>query len=250
MHMSEDQFRAFFRPISEPYLEKGGVSKIILSKHRSGYFEFGKKAPYTWLTRSWWYPGSESKQTFLSGKSGRLGHVAISQLGIFQLRDTQMKSGRIPLDKNRPFDIDKDCLKLVGIVSVDESTCDLSEPSRFGETMSKISGYQCHSIYELHPMARDYHTSRQRSKQSKDIDASKSSTRCPCRVAGWIVEVYFASREFDTQGVCRAANQFYQTYSKWKFAFHKDQDQLTRDGTTTEPAQTETSFFEVECRSL
>lgn len=157
-----------------------------------------------------------------------------------------MKSGRIPLDKNRPFDVDKDSLKLVGIVSVDESTCDLSEPSRFGETMSKISGYQCHSIYELHPMARDYHTSRQRSKDSL-TDASK---RCPCRVAGWIVEVYFASREFDTQGVCRAANQFYQTYSKWKFAFHKDQEQLTRSG--TDPPQTETSFFQadVECRSL
>ena len=34
IHMNEDQFRAFWNPLSEPYMREGqgGVSKIILSQ--------------------------------------------------------------------------------------------------------------------------------------------------------------------------------------------------------------------------
>ena len=35
----------------------------------------------------------------------------------------------------------------------------------------------------------------------------------------------------DTQGVCNAADQFYQNFKYWKFAFHKDQDLI--DTSTT-----------------
>ena len=45
MHMSEEQFRTFFRPISEPYLDEGGVSKIILSKVRPMQITAAEKLP-------------------------------------------------------------------------------------------------------------------------------------------------------------------------------------------------------------
>ena len=32
MHMNEEQFRAFWNPLSEPFMREGGVSKIILSQ--------------------------------------------------------------------------------------------------------------------------------------------------------------------------------------------------------------------------
>ena len=38
-------------------------------------------------------------------------------------------------------------------------------------------------------------------------------------------------RDVDTQGVCTAADQFYQNFKYWKFAFHKDQDLI--DTSTT-----------------
>merc|ERR1719312_1470336 len=87
MHMNEEQFRAFWNPLSEPFMREGGVSKIILSQHRSGYFDFNKKLPYMYLSKNWWFPGEDTKKTFLSGKSGKIGHVAVNQLGIFQLRE-------------------------------------------------------------------------------------------------------------------------------------------------------------------
>ena len=43
-------------------------------------------------------------------------------------------------------------------------------------------------------------------------------SRVTCRVNKLI------SRDVDTQGVCNAADQFYQNFKYWKFAFHKDQD--------------------------
>ena len=76
------------------------------------------------------------------------------------------------------------------MVSVDESNCDLSEPFRLGENMSKIHGYQGHSIYELHPVAREYHSYKRRTKETQ----KNRWQRCPCRIAGWIVEVYFNSK--------------------------------------------------------
>ena len=32
IHMNEDQFRAFWNPLSEPYRREGGISKVILSQ--------------------------------------------------------------------------------------------------------------------------------------------------------------------------------------------------------------------------
>ena len=32
MHMNEDQFRAFWNPLSDAYMKEGGISKVILSQ--------------------------------------------------------------------------------------------------------------------------------------------------------------------------------------------------------------------------
>ena len=78
------------------------------------------------------------------------------------------------------------------MVSVDQTNCDLSEPSMLAERMGKVPGYQSHSIYELHPVAREFHTQKRRHKESKDT--ARPWMYCPCRIAGWVVEVYFNTR--------------------------------------------------------
>lgn len=231
IHMNEDQFRLFWNPLSEPYMREGGVSKVILSQHRSGYFDFNKKLPYLYLSKNWWFAGCHTKKTFLSGRSGKIGHVSVNQLGIFQLRETKTKNSKT--FNHLPHMPDKDILKLMGIVSVDQSNCDLSEPAMLGEKMSKLSGYLCHSIYELHPVAREYHTQKRRNKETPDTEKTPWM-RCPCRIAGWIVEVYFNSKDVDTQGVCTAADQFYQNFRYWKFAFHKDQQLIDSSSTRSD----------------
>ena len=47
-------------------------------------------------------------------------------------------------------------------------------------------------------MAREYHTQKRRNKEMKDKD--RPWMFCPCRVAGWVVEVYFNAK-FVLEGV-------------------------------------------------
>ena len=65
-----------------------------------------------YLSKNWWFPGEETKKTFLSGKSGKIGHVAVNQLGIFQLRENNGKNTK--MYNHLPHKPHKDILKLMG----------------------------------------------------------------------------------------------------------------------------------------
>lgn len=65
-----------------------------------------------YLSKNWWFPGQHTKKTLLSGKSGKIGHVSVNQLGIFQLRESKIKNSKT---YNHLAHIpDKDILKLMG----------------------------------------------------------------------------------------------------------------------------------------
>eukprot|EP00116_Pleurobrachia_bachei_P006084 sb/3466346/ len=196
--------------------------------HRSGYFDFGA-LPYMYLSKNWWASSDDSKVTLLSGRSGKVGHVSINQLGIFLLRESKTKNSK--LYSHLPHTVDRDIIKLMGMVSVDQTKCDLSEPSMLAERMGKVAGYHCHSIYELHPVAREYHTQKRRNKEMKDKD--RPWMFCPCRERPtqhlqMILQFThnLKSETVDHRGVCEAADKFNQTFKHWKFAFHKDQDMV------------------------
>ena len=65
-----------------------------------------------YLSKNWWGVSGD-KVTLLSGRSGRIGHVSINQLGVFLLRESRSVKN-YKMYSHLPHTVDRDIIKLMG----------------------------------------------------------------------------------------------------------------------------------------